>query len=157
MKDLKTFGIDRSQGRPYEEIVYALVLIYNIFDDEISQFLAQHNLTIGKFNILVAIKHHGQKGGIPQVDISKHLIVTPSNMTKLIDKLEQDGLVERLPLKGDRRVNLTRITTKGGRLLDEIWDEYLKKLKSLTISLDEKTQRQLADVLFNWFEALKNK
>lgn len=151
-KDLKTFGISAGEGRYHEEIIYCLALLYNIVNADIANYLKKYDLTIGKLNILIAVKHHGKEEGIPQVRVSKHLIVTPSNMTKMIDKLEKDELVVRLALQGDRRVNIIKITRKGSDLLDSIWEGYNQILKSSISCLPQEKQKQLSGLLTEWFE-----
>ena len=152
MKDLNTFGIVKGEGQYHEEAVYTLALLYNLISDDLAAFLAKHNLTLGKLNVLIAIKHHGKDEGIPQVEVSKHLIVTPSNMTSMVDKLEAEGLVKRYPLEGDRRVNITKITKKGSDLLDNLWPEYTEVLKRQMDGLNKEKQKALAGLLTEWFE-----
>lgn len=151
---LKAFGIQQGQGKYYEEAVYSLALLYNIIDREMSAYLKDFGLTPGKFNILLAARHQGKEEGISQVEVSKYLIVTPSNMTKLIDKLEKEGLVVRSSLKGDRRVNILRITDKGKSLLDRAWAGYNGKLKGLLSRLDQGKQKQMSSLLIEWLEGL---
>ncbi len=152
MKELETYGIVKGEGKYHEEAVYSLALLYNIISDEVSTYLTKYNLTIGKLNVLIAIKHHGGEEGIPQVEVSKHLIVTPSNMTNMVDKLEADGLVKRYPLEGDRRVNITKITKKGVDLLDGLWPGYTEVLKKQMEGLTKEKQKALANLLTEWFE-----
>src|SRR5262245_17599240 len=118
MNYLKTFGIDTDKGKHHEEAIYSVGLLYNLLSAEIETYLQQYGLTAGKLNVLVTIRHQGEKKGISQVEISKHLIVSPANMTKLLDKLENDGFVTRGVQEGDRRVKIIRITAKGEKLLD---------------------------------------
>jgi len=155
IKDLKRFGVYKGEGKYHEEIVYSLALLYNVINGEISGYLKPYDLSIGKLNILIAIKHHGGDHGIRQVEISEHLIVTPSNMTKMIDKLEGDGLVARSALEGDRRVNIVKITQKGTDLLDSIWEGYNAKLKESVSGLAQDKQKQLAALLTEWFESVQ--
>jgi DNA-binding MarR family transcriptional regulator len=155
MSSLKTFGIDDGKGKYYEEATYSLALIYNVITNEMTSYLDQFKLTPGKFNILMVIKHQGKNEGIPQVEISKKLIVTPSNMTKLIDKLEKDGLVERSALEGDRRVNIMKITSKGSKLLDQVWPEYNERLKGLISGLNQNQQKDVSDLLKVWLVKLQ--
>ena len=154
---LESFGVKEGQGKYYEEAVYSLVLIYNTLYDSVSRYLEPHGLTPGKLNILLAIKHQGGAEGIRQVELSKRLIVTPSNMTKLIDKLEKEGLVTRSALAGDRRVNLMKITPQGTKLLDEVWAGYNQKLKDLVGVLPLARQKELSRTLLQWFGILKIK
>ena len=150
---LKAFGVQ--EGNPAEESIYGLALIYNIINNEISSYLKDFDLTPGKFNILMITKHQGKAQGISQVEISKSLIVTPSNMTKLIDKLEADGLVTRSPLPGDKRVNMMRITDKGSKLLDRAWGGYQKKMQELVGKLDRSQQKNISALLLAWLAGLQ--
>ena len=152
MKELQKFGVNKGEGKYHEEAVYSLALLYNLISADVAGYLRQYGLTIGKLNVLIAIKHHGGEQGIPQVEVSKHLIVTPSNMTSLIDKLEKDGLVKRFPLEGDRRVNITRVTKKGVDLLGRLWPQYLKILQKQMEGLSKDKQKALAGLLVEWFE-----
>ncbi len=152
---LDTLGVETGQGKYYEEAIYSLALIYNVITDEMTAYLSDYDLTPGKFNILLAVKQQGGKEGISQVDVSKRLIVTPSNMTKLIDKLEKDGLVTRSALEGDRRVNILKITPQGVKLLDSVWDGYNTRLQKLISSLAGNQQKILASLLVTWLENLR--
>ena len=155
MEFLKTFGIE-DKDEHFKKIVYGLVLTYKIIYDEISAFLQGYNLSPGKFNILMVIKHQGKDSGIPQVDIGNHLILTASNMTKLIDKLEKERLVTRSSLSGDRRVNIVRITKKGSDLLDRVWDGYNHRLLKLTAHVNKRDQKFLSKILISWLQAMKD-
>jgi len=151
---LKDYGIEGGSGRYYEEAIYGIALLYNIIAAKLSTYLRDFDLTLGKFNILMAIKHQGGSRGISQVDVSKHLIVTPSNMSKLIDKLEKSGLVNRTPLEGDRRVHLLKITSQGSKLLDDIWPGYVEQLKELYSVLKKNKQKDLARMLQEWLSLI---
>jgi len=155
MTDLSKFGVYKVAGRYHEEIIYSLALLYNVISSDISSFLKKHNLSMGKLNILIAIKHHGGNKGIRQVKVSQHLIVTPSNMTKMIDKLEKEDFVTRSALKGDRRVNIVKITKKGSRLLDSVWEGYNEKLKEAISCLNLDKQKKLASLLVEWFDRIQ--
>lgn len=154
MTDIRAYGVLKGEGKYHEEILYSLALLYNTINADIADFLKTYGLSVGKLNILIAIQHHGGKNGIRQVEVSKHLIVTPSNMTKMIDKLESDGLVLRSALEGDRRVNMVKVTAKGKKLLDKIWPGYQAKLKQSIKGLSLNKQKQLASLLTSWFEGI---
>ena len=154
MGTLESIGVETGKGKYYEEAIYSLALIYNFITDEMTTYLSKYDLTPGKFNILLAVKQGGDQG-MSQVEVSKRLIVTPSNMTKLIDKLEKDRLVTRSPLAGDRRVNILKITAKGIKLLDSAWEGYNDHLKSLIASLDMNQQKAVSGLLVQWLGNLR--
>ena len=56
-----------------------------------------------------------------QVDIAKRLRIEGPTMTRMLDTLEADGLVERLPDPADRRTKQLRLTADGERVLEEIF------------------------------------
>ena len=155
MDFFKAFGIDDSKDKHHKQIIYSLALIYKMIYDEMASFFQQYDLTPGKFNILMIIKHQGKNQGIRQVEIGERLILTPSNMAKLIDKLEKEGLVTRSALKGDRRVNITKITKKGSDLLDRVWESYNEKLLVLTSKLNKDDQKTLSRILVSWLKDMK--
>ena len=152
MVDLKTFGVSRGEGQYQDEIVYSIALLYNIIITSIENYLQTFNLNTGKMNILLVIKNRAGEEGLSQVDISKYLIVTPSNMTKMLDKLEKEGMVKRYALAGDRRVNRVKITKKGSDLLDAIWNGYQERIKIAVEPLALEQQQKLATLLVGWLE-----
>jgi MarR family transcriptional regulator for hemolysin len=56
-----------------------------------------------------------------QVDIAKRLRIEGPTMTRMLDTLEADGLVERLPDPADRRTKQLRVTPEGERVLADIF------------------------------------
>lgn len=155
MNQLKNAGIEVEEGRYHEEAIYSLALLYNLIDNAVSAHLNQFQLSPAKFNVLMVVKHQGGEQGISQVDISKRLIVTSSNMTRLLDRLEQEKLIFREDQQGDRRVNLVRISERGSALLDAAWPGYTKTLKDLMSAVPEPDQKTLTRVLSRWLEAVK--
>lgn len=150
MADLKNFGVTINQGKYHEEVIYALALLYYHLTAAIENYLARYDLTSGKFNILLIVKHQGSEEGMSQIEMSKRLIVTRSNMTKMVDKLEKEKLVARVSLEGDRRVNIIRITKKGSDVLDKVWPGYENLLISLVEVLDDAEKKSLAKNLVSW-------
>jgi MarR family transcriptional regulator for hemolysin len=56
-----------------------------------------------------------------QVDIAKRLRIEGPTMTRMVDTLESDGLVERLPDPADRRTKQLRLTPAGQAVLEQIF------------------------------------
>jgi DNA-binding MarR family transcriptional regulator len=60
-----------------------------------------------------------RRGPLPVSAIGKQLFIAKQNMTTLIDRLMNDGLVERKNSASDRRIINVILTEKGGRFLKE--------------------------------------
>ncbi|MGX7896404.1 MarR family winged helix-turn-helix transcriptional regulator [Tsuneonella sp. HG222] len=58
--------------------------------------------------------------GCAQVDVARRLRIEGPTLTRMIDTLERDGLVERLVAAGDRRTKRLRLTGEGEATLDTI-------------------------------------
>ncbi len=147
MNYFETFGINVGKGKYHEEVIYSIVLAFNLLNNEMTSYLKDFNLTPAKFNVLMVIQHQGGKDGISQVAISKKLIVTASNMTRLLDKMEREKLIERASQEGDRRVKIIKITEKASKLLDAVWPGYKEKMEELASSLNKDEQKVVSEML----------
>ncbi|MFB9662504.1 MarR family winged helix-turn-helix transcriptional regulator [Glycomyces mayteni] len=71
----------------------------------------------------------------------------PSTVTKMLQRLERQGLVERRPDPLDRRVSVVAITAKGRDLLDRIEDSW-RRLDEITCAgFDDADRERLAALL----------
>ena len=148
------YNLDKTKHKPYEDIVYGVGEVYILLTKKLNNVLREHNFSLAKFNILMVVKHVGQDKGISQEGIGNKLIVTASNMSRMLDKLEKEELVKRCAQEGNRRVNLILITKKGSDLLDEIWPSYEKKLKEMGNELFSGDQKALSYLLDKWNKGL---
>ena len=155
MEQFKRFGIDLEQDNYIQSSIYGIASVYSLIEKAIENYLKAYNLSTSKFNMLMIIKHQGKENGISQIDIGKRLVVTASNMTKQLDKLYGDDLIERFAQQGDRRVNLIKITAKGSELLDKVWPGYYDKIQEMANMLDENERENLAQILAKWFGLLE--
>lgn len=155
MNYLESFGVTLGKNQYQEEAVYGIALVYAALFNRIAAYLDQYELTPAKMNALMIIKHQGKSKGISQAEISKRLMVTASNMTRVLDKMEKEDLINRSAQLGDRRVNVINISEKGSRLLDHIWPGYEKLLKSLATGISVAEQKQLSKILQVWFTAIQ--
>ena len=67
--------------------------------------------TLPRFDVMSALSRSPQ--GLRMNEISKMLRVSNGNVTGIVDKLAQEGLVLRITPPADRRALLVRLTTKG--------------------------------------------
>lgn len=132
------------------KLIYTIGLLWGKISSNLDEILQTKNLNISKFNILMIIKHAGGYDGIQQNEISKRLLVTASNITKLLDKLEKDGLITRNSKKDDRRVKLIRITDYGSNLLDTVWPEYKQAIEKLMSKFPPEKNNEIEKILLEW-------
>lgn len=103
-----------------------------------------HGITYARLRLLSALRFGGPKR---MLDLSGELGVTARNVTGLVDALQRDGLVERLPHPDDRRATLVRLTPAGEDLCGKLLAEQRAALSELLAELPEPDQRNLVHAL----------
>jgi DNA-binding MarR family transcriptional regulator len=86
---------------------------------KISEVCSRSDITNGQYNVL-RILRGAHPDGHPRCEIAKRMIEKAPDVTRLVDRLEAMGLVERARSKDDRRLSIARITPKGLQLLKEM-------------------------------------
>src|SRR5256885_15109183 len=84
----------------------------------------QHGLSEGRLGVLFRLYRCGD---MPLGDLATDLDSTPRNITGLVDHLEKDGLVERVPDATDRRSIHARLTAAGRERIESIWRAGLER------------------------------
>lgn len=82
-------------------------------------FMRQHGLSGPKYNVLRILRGIGGEGA-PCSVIRERMIARLPDITRLIDRLEADGLVTRHRVDHDRRLVLVRPTKKALELLAQM-------------------------------------
>jgi DNA-binding MarR family transcriptional regulator len=70
-----------------------------------------HGSTLPRFDVMAAL--YRAPGGLKMTGISGALRVSNGNVTGIVDKLVEEGRVERVAVEGDRRATLVRLTPAG--------------------------------------------
>jgi DNA-binding MarR family transcriptional regulator len=71
------------------------------------------------------------KNGIRQYEIGERILLNKHNLSRLIDRLEKDGLLKREICNADGRGIVVGITKKGIALKRKIWPIYADAIQSL--------------------------
>jgi DNA-binding MarR family transcriptional regulator len=79
-------------------------------------------------------------------ELAQSLFCDNSNVTGIVDRLEERGLVRRGAAKGDRRVKLLVLTKEGEQMRIEITKRMAEPPPPIA-SLSDKDQRTLRDIL----------
>ena len=109
-----------------------------------SKQMFEKNLTAPQFGVLEVLS---KSGPVPLKKISEEMMVTGANITCVVDNLEKEGFVRRVPSKEDRRVILAELTQIGKAKIDAIIPEYSESMVSLTSVLSEHEQKELTRLL----------
>src|ERR1044072_9359696 len=76
------------------------------------------DLTFARYEALVLLTF-SRKGALPLGKMGERLMIHPTSVTNIVDRLEAQGLVKRRPHATDRRTTLAEITDEGRELVEE--------------------------------------
>ncbi|TDG00155.1 MarR family winged helix-turn-helix transcriptional regulator [Paenibacillus piri] len=117
---------------------------YKTIMDHAVKDMKQHGMSPSEFTILELLYN---KGRIPLQQIGEKILVTSGSVTYNIDKLENKGLLKRVPCEEDRRVIYAEITAAGNELFDRIFPEHSALIHSVMDALSTEEKRQAAELL----------
>jgi DNA-binding MarR family transcriptional regulator len=95
-----------------EETFLNMVRTSNALTTGLSELLKRSDLTQTQYNALRILRGAGEKG-LTAGEVGERMITRDPDVTRLLDRLEKRGLVERWRCGEDRRVVHTRITASG--------------------------------------------
>jgi DNA-binding MarR family transcriptional regulator len=106
--------------------------------------LGKVGLTPPQFYVLATI---GYAGSLPFGEIGAKMMVTVSNLTGIVDRLEQKKLVVRKRDSTDRRVVHVTLTDKGANLYKTTIPLFERSVFAIFSSLDLSHQKELSALL----------
>jgi len=91
-------------------IGYNLKRAYMLFQSDFRESVGEDGLTPRSFSALSLVV---ESPGITQSELSRYLGIERSGLVALVDDLEKRGLLQRVPVPGDRRVQALEGTRRG--------------------------------------------
>ena len=129
-RDVGTAGAAIRQSKPFRSDAHEALLTLLMTAEKIHrpfhELFAGHDLTPQQFNVLRILRGAG-KPGLPTLEIATRMVQHTPGITRLIDRLEKKGLVERSRAPEDRRQVWCRITRDGRALIRRL-DAPVEKL-----------------------------
>ena len=122
----------------------SLARCYATFARAVSCKIAEYGLTTAQFGILEALHHLGP---LSLGELADKLLVTGGNVTYVMDRLEEQGLVRRERSGEDRRVVLAHLTEEGRELIDDVFPGHATFIHEQAEVLAPEDQELLRDLL----------
>jgi MarR family 2-MHQ and catechol resistance regulon transcriptional repressor len=126
-------------------LVHNLLRTHSYLSPFIDAGLRRQNLTSAQLNVLLALRSAGPDG-LLMGQIGERLVVTRSNVTGLVDRLERQGLVARTAHR-DRRATIVRLTAAGEALLERTAPRHAEVLAELTDCFSSEEKQTLIRLL----------
>lgn len=102
---------------------------------------------IAWYDVLLELSRDGGRKLRP-VELEKELLVAQYNLSRLLDRMEKAGLIERVACPGDGRGQMIQATPEGRAMQKRIWPAYRDAIEEhVAPDLSEKDLEQLAKLL----------
>ena len=106
-----------------------------------------HDLETWEFDVLAALRRAGKPYALSPGQLLAQTLVTSGTMTNRVDRLETQGLVQRLPDLADRRGVRVRLTPRGKDRVDAALADLLERELVLLRGISRSDQEVLSDLL----------
>lgn len=111
-----------------------------------AQLKAEHGLPLSSYEVLLTLAN-AEDGELRMSEIADSVLLSRSGLTRLVDRLEAEGLIERRVCPTDRRGAYARLTPAGRERFEAARRTHLAGVRSRFLDkLSEEDLRRLADV-----------
>jgi DNA-binding MarR family transcriptional regulator len=111
-----------------------------------AQLRRDHGLTLARYDVLRQLDMAGGRLGLS--DLAASIVLSPSGLSKLLDRMEVIGLVRRDPDPNDARATFASLTTRGRALVGKARESHHAFLRqSLGAALDDRDVRDLTRIM----------
>jgi DNA-binding MarR family transcriptional regulator len=119
----------------------------HLLDAAVEAKLEPHGLSRWSWDVLTALRRSGPPYRLTPTALYRALMRTSGAISNRLKRLEQQGLVRRVPDPADGRGVLVELTSAGKRLVDSVIAEHLENERRLLAGLNRAEQRELAGLL----------
>lgn len=138
------------QTKPFrsleEEALLSIERTAAVVGHQVAEVFRPYGVTQTQYNVLRILRGAGERG-LCRNEVRDRLISQVPDVTRLLDRMEEAGLVERERDAEDRRLVNTRITRDGLRLLAELDVPLAEFQRGLIGHLSREQLRTLIDLL----------
>jgi DNA-binding MarR family transcriptional regulator len=113
------------EGSPEEAAFLDLLRTADLLTRGADWVLKAEDLSLTQYNVLRILR--GAPHGLPCGEIASRMITRDPDVTRLLDRMEQRGLISRSRESRDRRLVLVRIAPEGVKLVSRL-DEPVQKI-----------------------------
>ena len=95
-----------------------------------AQLQSEHGLSLNDYEaLLVLSRAEGRR--LKRVELARRLLLTPSGVTRMLEGLESEGLVERAACTEDLRVTYAQLTDEGAARLESASCSHVGSVRTL--------------------------
>ncbi len=137
-------ALREDEERAWQAFLHAHHDVMGRLDQELRE---EHGLSLGDYDVLVRLARAPDRR-LRMSDLANRVMLSPSGLTRAVDRLARRGLVERAGFDGDARVTMARLSEQGLALVRRAAGTHLRGIRShFTGRLAAEQLRNVADAL----------
>lgn len=109
---------------------------------------AEQAMPLANYDVLVQLAEAPDRS-LRMSELASSVLLSRSGLTRLVDRLEREGLVERRACPDDARGTLAALTDAGVARLEQAWVTHLRGVREHMISRFEERELQVLGELFS--------
>ena len=130
--------------RAWQALLHAHHQVIRKLDAELRE---EHGLPLGAYDVLLRLARAPGRS-LRMTELAGKVMMSPSGLTRVVDRLVDEGLVQRDRFQGDARVTLARLTDRGRQLLRRAARTHLRGIREhFTGRLSQTQLRNVASAL----------
>ncbi|MDH0291654.1 MarR family transcriptional regulator [Pseudomonas sp. GD04087] len=115
--------------------------------DHLNPLFAEFGLQPGEFDVLATLRRSGAPFRLTPTVLYEAAMISSGSMTNRLDRLEKQGLVQRMPNPEDGRGSLVGLSEAGLALIDQAVGAHADNQRRVLSGLSASEQEQLAGLL----------
>jgi DNA-binding MarR family transcriptional regulator len=129
-------------------LIPRVMRLAHLYDQEMARVSRRFDLKPGWLDVLSALRRVGPPYRMSASALARWVLLSSGGMTSRLDRMEEAGLVARLPDPADRRGVLIELTAKGRKVIDAAIDAHLTLYEELVSgALSEADQRRFIELM----------
>ncbi len=113
-----------------------------------SSLRANHGLTLSDFEALIRLGRSVDRQ-MSMSELAGQMVLTSGGVTRMVDRLAAQGLVERVSCPSDRRVQWARLTDAGHQVVSAAVETHLRDLEEHFLSAMSPRERETLDAVLD--------
>jgi DNA-binding MarR family transcriptional regulator len=137
-------NLTEAELRAWQALLHAHHDVTGKLDEELR---VEHGLSFGAYDVLLRLARAPGRS-LRMTDLAERVMLSPSGLTRMVDRLVADGLVQRERFDGDARVMLARLTDRGRQVLRQAARSHVRGIRHhFTGRLSQTQLRNVASAL----------
>ena len=143
-RDVDTTRLSETELRAWQALLHAYQQVTRTLDAELR---IEHNLSLADYDVLLRLARAPDRT-LRMTELAERVMMSPSGLTRAVDRLVEARLVRRDRFSGDGRVMLAKLTDSGRQLLRSAARTHLRGIREhFTAMLSEAQLRGVAVAL----------